>query len=194
MGKDKKRGLFEKKEYIWLGLFLLIGFFSLIFFDSAAADMFASIQTSFLSMLLSIFKPMSIIVLFGVLAVMILWKEHRRKLIWPFACSLIISSILSFVIKFYISRERPFGLAETIAFTNIKDYSFPSSHTMTIFSALPILDRELRRFKWVWIAIACLIALSRLYFGAHYLSDVIFGGIFGYVIGKLVLAITERRK
>jgi undecaprenyl-diphosphatase len=59
---------------------------------------------------------------------------------------------------------------------------------------LPILDRELRRFKWIWIAIACLIALSRLYFGVHYLSDVIFGGIFGYVIGRLVLAITERRK
>jgi undecaprenyl-diphosphatase len=194
MGKKRvKSWLFDKREAIFIAVLSALGILSLLFFDESLALFFRSIQTPYLSFFLSIFRPISVIVLFGIIAVMLLWKEHRRKLIWPFALSIIISAVLSFAIKFLIMRERPFGLEETIALTNLKDYSFPSSHAMAIFSALPILDKEFKRFRWVFIAIACLIALSRLYFNAHYLSDVIFGGIFGYAVGKIVLRISENK-
>ena len=56
-------------------------------------------------------------------------------------------------------------------------------HAMVAFAAIPILDKEFSKLKWFWIIFAFLVAFSRIYFEAHFLSDVVFGAFFGYFIG-----------
>lgn len=182
-----------KKEYIWIAAFALLGLLSVFFIDDYFLGLMQNIQNPYLDGFFSFFSQATMLVLFGILMAIILWEERKRKYIWPFVASLIISAVLSFAIKFIVMRERPFGLEDTIMFTSIKDYSFPSSHAMTIFSALPVLDKEFKKFKWLFIVVACLITFSRLYFEVHYLSDVLFGGLFGYLIGKGILMLTEKR-
>ena len=59
---------------------------------------------------------------------------------------------------------------------------------------MAILDKEFPKMKWIWLTIAVVVALSRLYIGVHYLSDVIAGGILGYFVGLVIIAAEERFK
>jgi len=63
---------------------------------------------------------------------------------------------------------------------------------MLAFCAVPFLSREFPRFKHIWIIFAGLIAFSRVYFGLHFLSDVIVGGLIGYLLGIVVIKIEKQ--
>jgi len=65
---------------------------------------------------------------------------------------------------------------------------------MMAFCALPILTKEFPRLKYVWFLLAGLVAFSRVYFGLHFLSDVLAGGLIGYLLGYWVLKSEERNK
>jgi undecaprenyl-diphosphatase len=181
----------SKKEVVVLAGVGLLGIVALIF-DERAALFFKSIESAFLSDVFGVFRPFSAMIMLAGLMTAFLIIEHKRKWALPFAVTLGISTVISFIIKFIAMRPRPFGIVQNIIFTSIPDYSFPSSHVVFIFSALPILDKEFPKLKVFWLVLAGFIALSRVYFQAHYLSDVIFGGLIGYIIGYFVLRIEEK--
>lgn len=81
------------------------------------------------------------------------------------------------LIKVLAARKRPYQtLEDFVALTTADDKSFPSNHTNAAFAAAFVLSAFLPRLRWFFLAFACCIALSRLYVGVHYLSDV-FGGL-----------------
>ena len=63
---------------------------------------------------------------------------------------------------------------------------------MLVFAALPLLNKEFKKFRYIWLAFAILIGLSRAYFGVHYLSDVFSGAIIGYLIGLSMVLLEEK--
>lgn len=65
------------------------------------------------------------------------------------------------------------------------DYSFPSGHTLSSTIAATILTKTDRRFGYVAIPLAVLIALSRLYLYVHFPSDVFAAALLGLLIGEL---------
>ncbi len=180
-----------KKEAMILVSVGLIGFIALIF-DEAISSFFKSAESPFLSDVFSVFQPVSAMILLAGLIIAFLVIEHKRRWAMPLIVTLAAATLMSFIIKFIIMRPRPSGMVENIMFTNLPDYSFPSSHTVFIFSALPILDKEFPKLKIFWWVLAILIALSRVYFQDHYISDVIFGGLIGYLVGHFVLRIEEK--
>ena len=60
-----------------------------------------------------------------------------------------------------------------------RDYSFPSGHTSASFAAACALVRTLPKWGTVCMILAGVIALSRLYVGVHYPSDVLGGMVVG---------------
>ena len=77
---------------------------------------------------------------------------------------------------------------------NTWNFSFPSFETMLVFAAVPLLNKEFRKFRYIWIIFACLVGFSRAYFGVHYLSDVMAGAIIGYLIGYSMVLLEEKYK
>jgi undecaprenyl-diphosphatase len=64
-------------------------------------------------------------------------------------------------------------------------YSFPSNHALNNFAAAVFLLRLFPAYKWIFITVAALISISRIYLGVHYPSDVLGGAILGIGFGYL---------
>lgn len=151
---------------------------------------------------ISIAFASNIFIIFFFLTTLFLWKEHKRRWILPLWLSGTLSIAVSYLLKISIKRLRPFQKEPIEIFTTVlyfmKDnyntwnLSFPSFQSMFVFSSLPILNKEFPKFKYIWFVFACLVAFSRVYFGAHYLSDVIAGSVIGYLIGMIIVYLEEK--
>lgn len=69
--------------------------------------------------------------------------------------------------------------------------TFPSGHAITIFAIATILCLYFRKSKlqYLWIAVALIVAYSRVYLSLHFLVDVFVGSIFGILIGFLSMTL-----
>jgi len=140
-------------------------------------------------------------IIFLVLTSLFVWRDKKRRWIFPLWLTLGISATVSLILKVAIQRFRPFqlGIVSLLpslqeASHNIWNFSFPSSHALFAFCAIPILSQQYPRLKNVWIGIAVLITLSRVYLGLHFFSDVLTGAFLGYLIGVLVVRLEKEEK
>ncbi|MGD9677256.1 MAG: phosphatase PAP2 family protein [Vulcanibacillus sp.] len=105
--------------------------------------------------------------------------------------SLSISHILAQIIKKNYGRPRPY-LSITDARTISKpliDYSFPSGHTTSGFAIATTFALHSNVLALIFLPIAILIGLSRIYLGLHYPTDCIFGALLGTVTSMIVFNI-----
>lgn len=144
----------------------------------------------------------NVFIIFFFLTTLFLWEEHKRRWILPLWLSGAFAVVVSYIVKVSVKRLRPFQQEPTEIFITVlyflKDnfntwnFSFPSFQSMFVFSAIPVLNKEFPKFKYIWFVFACLVAFSRVYFGAHYLSDVLAGAVIGYLIGLIMVYLEER--
>lgn len=89
------------------------------------------------------------------------------------------------LLKPLAARVRPCDVNTGIALLVPRptDYSFPSGHTGASFAAVGALLRCKSRLWLPALALACLIAFSRLYLYVHYPSDVLGGILLGLAAG-----------
>ena len=115
------------------------------------------------------------IVLAIVLAV--LWR--RPWLALSVVASVATADLLAGFIKLVVPRHRPF---EHQIGPSEKTHSFPSGHSATSFAAATALTYFAPRYRAAFYTLAALIALSRLYNGVHYPTDVVAGAVLGVLV------------
>lgn len=64
-------------------------------------------------------------------------------------------------------------------------FSFPSNHALNNFAAAMFFYKLFPKLKWVLFISASLIAISRVYLGLHYPSDIIGGALIGSAFGYI---------
>ncbi|MCS7028700.1 MAG: phosphatase PAP2 family protein [Bacteroidia bacterium] len=67
--------------------------------------------------------------------------------------------------------------------------SFPSGHSVTVMSASTVLSRIKKNFifQFSLAILACLVAYTRIYVGAHFPADVAVGSLLGIVVSTFVI-------
>jgi len=97
----------------------------------------------------------------------------------------------STLLKHLFERPRPCKVLENVhLLVGCTDsYSFPSSHAVNNFAAAMFFTYFYKHLKWILFSVASIMALSRIFVGVHYPSDVIGGALIGIAIGY-ILAIT----
>ena len=127
------------------------------------------------------------------LALLIYPKTRRVGLIC--FISLALSVIFcNGLLKNLVDRPRPYTQIPDLKLLvkEADDASFPSGHSSSSFCvAIVCLKRLPKKFGIPAIIMAALIALSRLYVGIHYPTDVIVGTILGIVLGLIAIKLIE---
>lgn len=122
----------------------------------------------------------------------------RKKFRWlaMLALSLAFSFELSYLMKLIFQTPRPYFSLEIaiIPLTQASGYSFPSLHSAFCMGIIPFIGKiyseKYQRYLGVFIAL--LIAFSRAYLGVHYFSDILVGGLIGYLFSKLAIYVEEK--
>ena len=189
----------KKRAYyiILFGIALILVFM----FDSQIVRIVSELRNSLLDeVFLGVTFISSEILVFFILTSFFLWEEKKRRWIFPLWATLAISAIINILLKIIVQRPRPFSLgivqtlpilAESHFFWD--SFSFVSFHAMLVFCAIPILAMEFKKLKYFWIAFAVIVSFSRVYFGLHFLSDVMVGALLGFIIGEAIVEF-EREK
>ena len=118
-------------------------------------------------------------------AVLLLRKRDR----W-FGASVAVALVLDLVccnliLKPLVDRVRPFAVNTAVELLTAPplDASFPSGHTAASFAAVFALRAAGSRLWKPALALAVVIAFSRLYLYVHWPSDVLFGAVLGTALG-----------
>lgn len=115
--------------------------------------------------------------------VLLLFFAKSRKAGLTVLMALLLSLLFNnMFLKNVIARVRPYEVIEGLLplIPGPRDFSFPSGHTASSFAAAVSIYRNMpKKFGICALILAGLIALSRLYLGVHYPTDVLGGIAFG---------------
>lgn len=121
---------------------------------------------------------------------------------WPAALfaasSLLLTALANGALKHLLARMRP-----EILFEPLHSYSLPSGHSSAAFAYCLVLGvlagrGQPPRWQLTWMLLASLpasaIALSRVYLGVHWPTDILAGALLACASCALCLSLSERRQ
>jgi len=129
--------------------------------------------------------------LWFVLGAILFWLG-KEKQSFKLVSLVLFASFFSGILKYIIGRPRPVGLIQlSEEFTP----SMPSGHS-TIAGAIAgyaYFSKQIQKnYAIILIGLALLTALSRVYLGVHFLSDVLAGLLLGALIGWFVFTLDQK--
>lgn len=196
----KIQGLSEKIRRETFYVFLVFSIVSVLFVSIINKHQLHLILNKFHSPFFDVFfKYVTYLgdgVMFGFVAILFLF--FKKKVAYAIMVSGILTLLVIHLFKkvFFLGILRPAGFfgeenlhiveGVKMAYTN----SFPSGHTATGFAIFTIVCFYFSKSKsqYLWIALAILIGISRVYLSQHYWIDIFVGTLLGVLIGFLSMS------
>lgn len=128
---------------------------------------------------------------FAVLILLILYYFKSYKWLYAFFLGFILHVVFVHIFKQWLAHgfERPFlfyqqiGLEQSFHWIDgvpiRKLNSFPSGHTATAFFFASFLSLLNKRMVYIWLSLAFMVGISRVYIGQHWFIDIYVGMLFG---------------
>lgn len=136
---------------------------------------------------------------------LIFFCRRNAHLLWLGVLAAMITGLSLQICKHVMDFMRPAGLLGAqhihVIGKTLNHHSFPSGHSATAFVLARVfcdyakqylLPAYVQSTQVILIMMASLIAWSRVVVGAHWPTDVILGGVWGWYSGKLILWLSVR--
>lgn len=158
--------------------------------------------TTFLTAVTTVSGPVVLPIVVGVGCVA--WAVRARRWWEPtlLAAAMIVSTLVSLTVKELVARPRPAEASQVVAGVETT-YSFPSGHTIGAATFLLVLGylvwvrRPAVRSLVSWVLGVAggvfLVALSRLYLGYHFVTDVVASMALAVAVLGMVVVLDRRR-
>nr|WP_306269674.1 phosphatase PAP2 family protein [Pararhizobium sp. IMCC3301] len=121
-------------------------------------------------------------------------RQDTRHVLVAAGLSFILGLAINQIILLFVDRVRPYaaGVSELLIAPSL-DPSFPSDHATAVFAiaATFVLHQMPKRAAWFALA-ALAVAISRIYVGTHYASDVLGGALSGASAAILIFLLYQR--
>lgn len=181
-------------------LWLVTSFKQVVFWDDLIVNAITNLGKPFLDIFFYFFTNLGsiyfIAIIFLILTLFLIKKRMKRAAVAVFL-TLVGSGIFIFVFKDIFGRPRPFG-----CFSERDCFSYPSGHVTISFYFYSMLFYLLTRFiklKRITVLLIgltlflliFLVALSRIYLGYHFLTDVMGGFLLGGVFLLLAAILVD---
>lgn len=146
----------------------------------------------------------NLIAWFVISALMYLFGGKKGKRVAILALfALILSSVIVGILKYSIAEPRPYvtlAHVKVLAHDTLGNYtSFPSEHASGSFAFAVVVGLKYKinflkglRLIYILLAIAVIVAFSRIYVGVHYPLDVLVGAIIGIICAIIVLKLENK--
>ncbi|WP_143569720.1 phosphatase PAP2 family protein [Tenacibaculum agarivorans] len=141
-------------------------------------------------------------ILFGVFIVLFFFIKRRMALV--FAISGVLTLLLTHLFKKIIFRGLPrpielIGADQLHLIEGVKMAhwnTFPSGHTTTAFAifTILILYNYRNRIQYLWILLAIIAGVSRVYLSQHFWIDIFVGSVLGILIAFISMSFYNERK
>ncbi|MEM7087759.1 MAG: phosphatase PAP2 family protein [Bacteroidota bacterium] len=137
---------------------------------------------------------------FFALLIFYFYKKKKGLLVFGFAVlAFAVTFLLTNLTKVLVGRLRPNNENDLVELLRVlqdpTSFSFFSGHASTSFAIVTFLVCVLRPFnKWIYLAFIwpLLFALSRIYVGVHYPSDILIGATVGTFIAIVCFKICKK--
>jgi membrane-associated phospholipid phosphatase len=127
------------------------------------------------------------------------WRRHPEWMLAAF-CAAPLAAVMSRVFKNAWEYPRPAAILGDqihVIGDRLLAKSFPSGHSIAAFAVAAVIVADARvspSTRLLVIALAALVALSRVATGAHWPLDVLAGGMLGWACGLLAATVVARWK
>ncbi|WP_019419933.1 undecaprenyl-diphosphatase [Paenibacillus sp. OSY-SE] len=123
---------------------------------------------------------------FLVLGMLVYWFTRtgkNRMMVIQAGLAFVLAEILGKMAGQLYTHHQPFAELPHVnkLIEHAIDNSFPSDHTILFFSICVSFWLVRKKEGWLWLGIACCVAVSRIWVGVHYPVDVAAGAMLGIV-------------
>jgi membrane-associated phospholipid phosphatase len=129
----------------------------------------------------------------------VLWW-YRGKFPWDISFLGVCISVVSFLTKTWFAHDRPYAYFHKLEKLDLLvpvegvvmhsgATSFPSGHTMAafgLFTFLALLAPSRKVLSLLWLFLAAMVGISRIYLGQHFLEDVLAGALLGTLLALMI--------
>ncbi|MEB5687271.1 undecaprenyl-diphosphatase [Mammaliicoccus lentus] len=128
-------------------------------------------------------KYMKYFLLFGIIMYWFTRERENRIMIISSMFAFVVAEVFGAIAGAIHSNNQPFAELSNVnqLIGHAIDNSFPSDHAIEFFSICITFLLFKKNLRYVWLAIAILVSISRVWVGVHYPADILVGAILGII-------------